>query len=258
MPYVDPEFTVPTIPQDEKYEGTEVDDNVRKVLPEGSKILWVATHGASFWAISTKIDTELIDGTKQSYFMKVYITPKGHAQAVGEYLSTQALHAVIPDNVPRPVAVGALARDSSKHFLICEFVDMVEEMPPVAEFASVIAQLHKNSQSPNAKFGFDVPTSQSLQLANAWCDTWEEFFTRAFRGTVKLEQEIQGHNPELERLARQDLREDHTSTTETHGDQWAKITAYPRPWRLVAWQRWHQSYNRPCGLVRLLRILWSS
>jgi hypothetical protein len=30
MPYVDPEFTVPTIPQDEKYEGTEVDDNVRK------------------------------------------------------------------------------------------------------------------------------------------------------------------------------------------------------------------------------------
>ena len=30
MPYVDPEFTVPTIPDDEKYEGTEVDDNLRK------------------------------------------------------------------------------------------------------------------------------------------------------------------------------------------------------------------------------------
>lgn len=30
MPYVDPEFTVPTIPQDEKYERTEVDENVRK------------------------------------------------------------------------------------------------------------------------------------------------------------------------------------------------------------------------------------
>lgn len=133
----------------------------------------------------------------------MYITPKGQAQAVGEYLSTQALHAVIPDNAPRPLAQGVLARDSSKHFLICEFVDMVEEMPPVAEFASVIAQLHKNSQSPNAKFGFDVPTSQSLQLENAWCDTWEEFFTRAFRGTVKLEQEIQGHNHELERLAQQ-------------------------------------------------------
>lgn len=30
MPFVDPEFTVPTIPDDEKYEGTEVDENVKK------------------------------------------------------------------------------------------------------------------------------------------------------------------------------------------------------------------------------------
>ena len=28
MPYVDPEFVVPTIPEDEMYEGTEVDENV--------------------------------------------------------------------------------------------------------------------------------------------------------------------------------------------------------------------------------------
>ena len=80
---------------------------------------------------------------------------------------------------------------------------MVEEMPPVAEFANVIAKLHKNSRSPNDKFGFEVPTSQSLQLDNTWCDSWEEFFTRAFLGTVKLEQEIQGPNEELLKLADQ-------------------------------------------------------
>ena len=28
MPYVDPEFVVPTIPEDEMYEGTELDNNV--------------------------------------------------------------------------------------------------------------------------------------------------------------------------------------------------------------------------------------
>lgn len=67
-----------------------------------------------------------------------------------------------------------------------------------------------------------------------------------------------GTQPGAREAGAADLREDHTSTTETHGDQWAKITTYPRPWRLVAWQRWHQSYNRPCGLVRLLRILRSS
>lgn len=32
MPYVDPEFTVPTVPEDEKYEGTDIDDNLRKGL----------------------------------------------------------------------------------------------------------------------------------------------------------------------------------------------------------------------------------
>jgi len=30
MPYVDPEFTVPTIPEDAKYEGTEIDANLRQ------------------------------------------------------------------------------------------------------------------------------------------------------------------------------------------------------------------------------------
>jgi hypothetical protein len=28
MVYIDPEFEVPTIPEDERYEGTEVDPNV--------------------------------------------------------------------------------------------------------------------------------------------------------------------------------------------------------------------------------------
>lgn len=163
----------------------------------------------------------------------MYITPKGRAQAIGEYLSSQALHAVIPENVPRPIAVGVLARDSNKHFLISEFIDLIEELPPVAELASVIAQLHKNSVSPNGKFGFDVPTSQSLQLENTWCDTWEEFFDKAFRGTVELEQQIQGQNDELEELARQvcekviprllrpmETHERKLKPTLVHGDLW--------------------------------------
>jgi fructosamine-3-kinase len=97
--------------------------------------------------------------------------------------------------------MGVLAKDPSKHFLIVEFKDMVEEMPPVSELASVMAKLHNDSVSPTGMFGFPVPTSQSLQLDNGWCETWEEFFTRAFRGTVTLEQDVQGANAELQRLA---------------------------------------------------------
>lgn len=113
------------------------------------------------------------------------------------------MHAVIPDNVPKPIGLGVLAKDPSKHFLVVEFKDMDEEMPAVSEFVAVIAKLHKNSVSPTGEFGFDVPTSQSLQLDNSWCKTWEAFFTRAFRGTVGLEQEVQGHDEELQRLAEQ-------------------------------------------------------
>jgi protein-ribulosamine 3-kinase len=94
-----------------------------------------------------------------------------------------------------------LASNPQKHFLLVEFKDMADELPPVPEFVAVIAALHQNSSSPNGKFGFQVPTSQSLQLDNSWCDTWEEFFTNAMRGTVELEQAIQGHNQELQDLA---------------------------------------------------------
>ncbi|KIW33516.1 hypothetical protein, variant 1 [Cladophialophora immunda] len=196
-----PEFEPPSIPEDEKYEGTEVDPNVLSALPDGTRAIWSATYRASFWAISTKIDAEDPEGDKKSYFMKVYTTVKAQAQAIGEYLSTKAIYAVIPDSVPRPIALGSLARDPSKHFYLAEYKDMKEEMPPLRDLASVIANLHNNSISPNGRFGFQVPTSQSLQLENTWCDTWEEFFTRAFRNTVRLEQEIQGAHDELQRLA---------------------------------------------------------
>jgi fructosamine-3-kinase len=234
MSCVNPDFTVPTVPDEAKYEGTEIDENLRKgrgtmtdvflrsscvALPADSKNIWVAPHGASFRSITTKIDTELPDGSQKSYFVKVrqaalccfmtdsrkqlYIAPNAKALALGEYLSSQAMYAIIPDNTPRPMGRGVLAKDSNKHFIVFDFIDMIEELPPVAELAGVIAKLHQNSVSPNGKFGFGVPTSQSLQLENTWRDTWEEFFTRVFRDTVELEQRAQGQNNELLELAQQ-------------------------------------------------------
>jgi hypothetical protein len=46
--------------------------NVEDVaLPGDVRVTWSATYGASFWAITTKIDTEDAKGNEQSYFMKV-------------------------------------------------------------------------------------------------------------------------------------------------------------------------------------------
>ena len=84
--------------------------------------------------------------------------------AKGEYESTVALYSVIPDNVPQPIATGTYASNPEKHFYLAEYRDMVDELPPVPELAALIANLHRKSASPNGKFGFVVPTSQSLQL----------------------------------------------------------------------------------------------
>jgi hypothetical protein len=40
MPYVDPEFVVPTIPEDEMYEGAEIDKNVLDGKYSAWKSLW--------------------------------------------------------------------------------------------------------------------------------------------------------------------------------------------------------------------------
>ena len=85
---------------------------------------------------------------------------------MGEYESTKALHAVIPNNVPRLIAIGILAKDSTKdssgYFLLVEFKYMIEDLLLLPELAAVIADLHMNSTSLNGKLSLRVPTSQSL------------------------------------------------------------------------------------------------
>ncbi|EED16920.1 hypothetical protein TSTA_019810 [Talaromyces stipitatus ATCC 10500] len=53
-----------------------------------------------------------------------------------------------------------LQRTKDTHFDLCEFVEMNEEIPEPQERGKGLAQLHKNALSPNAKYGFAVPTVQ--------------------------------------------------------------------------------------------------
>ncbi|KAI1164466.1 Fructosamine kinase-domain-containing protein [Nemania serpens] len=202
MVYIPPGFNAPTVPGDQAYEGTELDDGVRAALPADATIKWVATYKASFWAISSKIDTELSDGTNQSYFLKVYIAESAKDMALGEYEGSKVLYKALPDNVPRPIAAGALAKDPKKHFYLAEFRDMADEMPGTFEFVSVIAKLHQNTESPNGKFGFHITTyGGDYPVDTSWCDTWEEFFTRMMANTMEKERLVRGPNDELDKLS---------------------------------------------------------
>ncbi|KAM7190689.1 Fructosamine kinase domain containing protein [Rhypophila sp. PSN 637] len=201
MVYVDPGFVVPGIPENEKYEGTEVDANVRKALPEGTTIKWAKTFVESFWAISSKIDAVLPSGEERSYFLKVYIAPRAEDIARGEFESTRELLSVIPNNVPQVVAHGSCASKPDRAFFLAEFRDMRDELPSASDLVSVVAAIHTKT-SPNGKFGYPVTTfSGKHPMDTRWCDTWEEYFTRCMKDTMDAELAMQGPNSELQELS---------------------------------------------------------
>ncbi|KAK7987004.1 hypothetical protein PG988_001992 [Apiospora saccharicola] len=157
MVQIDAEFEPAKIPEEEAYEGTEVDPHVLALLPKNCKIVWVATHGASFWAVSYKITVQLPhDGPEKSYFMKVFMHERGREMVEAEYESTKAWHDIAPANLAKPTGWGELANKPGKHFLLLEFRDMADEMPSASEFVAVLATVHQKSVSPTGKFGFHM------------------------------------------------------------------------------------------------------
>ncbi|KAI1328235.1 Fructosamine/Ketosamine-3-kinase [Xylariaceae sp. FL0255] len=122
--------------------------------------------------------------------------------AIGEFEGSKALYAALPENVPKPVAAGLLARDPQKSFYLGEFRDMSDEMPGTSDFVSLIAKLHQSTESPDGKFGFHITTyGGNVALDTRWCDSWEEFFSRMMRNTMEKERAIHGPNEELDRLS---------------------------------------------------------
>lgn len=121
--------------------------------------------------------------------------------AKGEYEGDKAMHAVIPNNVPKPLAHGTYTKDPNRHFYLCEFHEMDDEMPSAQQFVAVVAELHKKSVSPTGKFGFSCTThAGNYPLQNEWCDVWEEFFTRQLREEVEWERSVQGQDSEMDEL----------------------------------------------------------
>jgi protein-ribulosamine 3-kinase len=123
--------------------------------------------------------------------------------AYGELEGTRELYALIPDNVPRPIGAGPLSSSPEKHFFLAEFCDMMDELPATPDFVAALAKVHQK-KSPNGKFGFACTTFHgNLPMDNAWCDTWEEYFTRVMKESFRFEREVQGADEEMDKLAEQ-------------------------------------------------------
>ena len=158
-------------------------------------------HGVSFWSNTGRIDVELADGTLQSFFIKVISRDIGKNMMHGEFESMKAIHSLLPDFVPEPFAWGTYTSIPDTHFFLCQFREMIEEMPDPHQFTARLAALHQNSKSPTGKFGFHLTTyTGNLPQTNEWEASWETYFTKSMRLALELEVKAKGTDPELDTL----------------------------------------------------------
>jgi protein-ribulosamine 3-kinase len=158
-------------------------------------------HGVSFWANTGRIDVELADGTPQSFFIKVVSKELGKNMVHGEFESMKAIYTLLPDFAPRPIARGTYETIPDTHFFLCEYREMIDEMPDPHKFTARLAALHQNSKSPSGKFGFHKTTySGNLPQMNEWEESWETYFAKSMSWALKLELKTKGPNPEFDVL----------------------------------------------------------
>ncbi|KAK4445762.1 Fructosamine/Ketosamine-3-kinase [Podospora aff. communis PSN243] len=179
----------------------EVDPNVLDVLPDVEKVLNVSHHGESAWAKAFRIDVGRIDGSEESYFMKVSVGHHGREALKGEFAATSAIYAITPDFCPKPIAWGSFQHTPDEHFYICKFYNFGEGVPEPVSFCEKLARLHSSHTSPEGKFGFHCTTyNGNLPQDNTWFDSWVKFFDNGLRHVLNLREERGGPSEELNSL----------------------------------------------------------
>ncbi|KAH8678407.1 hypothetical protein BX600DRAFT_431686 [Xylariales sp. PMI_506] len=165
-----------------------LDPNVQAVLPDGCRVLSIKAHGVSFWGNTGRIDVELSNGSPQSFFIKVSSRELAKQMVYGEFESMKAIYNVLPEFVPAPIAWGMYRSVADTYFFLCEFREMINDMPNPSQFAAQLAALHQSSKSLTGKFGFHVTTygGNLPQLA--------------MRKELDLEIAAKGYDPEFDTL----------------------------------------------------------
>ena len=130
----------------------------------------------------------------------------GRIMLNGEWESSKDIHKLMPEFIPVPFGFGKYkAANLPTYFYLSEFIDMdVESAPDPEEFCAKLAAMHRDSKSPNGKFGYHVQTCDGKMAHTVdWEANWADFFRNLFVGVCILDLKTNGSWPELERAAAQ-------------------------------------------------------
>ena len=138
------------------------------------------SHSVSFWANTGRIDVKLVNGAPQIFFIKVISKERSKDMMRGEFESMKAINSLLPNFTPKPIAWGTYRTIPDTHFFLCQYREMIDEMPDPHKFAACLAALHRESKSPEGKFGFHITTyTGNLPQIGEWEVSWETFLLKA-------------------------------------------------------------------------------
>jgi protein-ribulosamine 3-kinase len=119
----------------------------------------------------------------------------------GEYESMKVLYSVTPHFCPKPLTHGTFKSNSDLHFFLCDFREMDDELPDLKKFCASLAQMHRDSVSPEDKFGLHTQTyNGNIPQDVRWTDTWEECLINGTKLDFELEREARGASEDLDAL----------------------------------------------------------
>ncbi|KAI1269034.1 hypothetical protein F5Y18DRAFT_439599 [Xylariaceae sp. FL1019] len=203
-------------------------------LPLGTIVQGISPSGKSNWARTAKIEATDEAGRETNFFIKVLQLEHGKNMVSSEFKTMSKLYSITPKLVAEPIAWGAYLEKPEAYLFICRFCEMSGEIPDLEKFPSMLADMHKRSQSPDGKFGMPYVTysGRNPQYFPP-SESWEECFSKGLALNFDMEEVTHGRDQELQELREgimakviprllRPLQTDGRTLTPTlvHGDLW--------------------------------------
>ena len=108
--------------------------------------------------------------------------------------------------MPKPHAWGEYTAEPDMWFYLCDYHDMVDEVPEIDRFVSIVAHVHKESMGKEQRYGFDVPTHlANIPNDNTWQHSWESFFAQLMVRMFQIEEKAHPEDEVFEELKKDTL-----------------------------------------------------
>ncbi|KAK3636342.1 hypothetical protein LTR56_014298 [Elasticomyces elasticus] len=164
-------------------------------------------------ASTSKITTELPDGSEKQYFMKTGEGREAEIMFAGEHASLNAIHNAVPTLCPKSFGHGKLADVPGKSFLVSDFLELSgrfsssKRSSGAMSLAQKLAKLHATPAPvpegyEKPQFGFPASTCcGDTPQDNTYTSSWADFYAnRRLRFIVNQSKKANGADQQLESL----------------------------------------------------------